>query len=195
MLLMLDNYDSFTYNLAQHLGVLGAWPTVIRNDALSLSDVRRLAPERVVLSPGPGNPERREVFGVCREVVLELGGRVPILGVCLGHQGIAAAFGARIVRAPQPMHGKASPIEHSGEGLFRGLPPRFSAMRYHSLSVDEATLPPELAVTARSDDGTIMAIAHRTRPIYGLQFHPESIGTGVGLEILRHFLEGVDVRP
>ena len=188
MLLMIDNYDSFTYNLAHLLGALDAWPIVVRNDALDLAGIRALAPDRVVISPGPGRPEDPAYFGVCQEVIREL--EVPILGVCLGHQGIAAAFGGAIVRASQPMHGKESPIFHRDRGLFSGLPQGFSAMRYHSLVVDPGTLPDCLEVEAWTADRTIMAISHRTRPIVGLQFHPESIGTALGLSILRRFVGG-----
>lgn len=174
---ILDNYDSFTYNLYQYLGEIGRRPVVYRNDKISLSELARLRPARVVISPGPGNPENPDRLGVCREAILQLGPSIPMLGVCLGHQGIVAAFGGRIVRAARVMHGKTSAVYHDGGGLFEGLPVPFDAMRYHSLIADAATLPDCLEVTARTEDGVIMAVRHREYPIYGVQFHPESIGT------------------
>lgn len=186
--LILDNYDSFTHNLYQLIGELDEAPVVVRNDRLDLDGVRQLAPERIVISPGPGSPEDPAYFGVCSAVIAALGSRIPILGVCLGHQGIAAAFGARIVRAPQPMHGKSSAIEHRGDPLFAGVPSPFEAMRYHSLVVDPASVPAELEVIARTPDGVVMGVRHRRHPIAGVQFHPESVGTPAGRRILANFL-------
>jgi anthranilate synthase component 2 len=185
---ILDNYDSFTFNLYQYLGELDERPLVFRNDRITLAELRDLRPARIVLSPGPGNPEEARYFGICQEAILELGPRVPILGVCLGHQGIIHAFGGRIVRARQPMHGKASTVYHTGVGILRGLPQPFEAMRYHSLAGDPDRLPECLHVTAWTSDGTVMAVQHRTYPIYGVQFHPESIGTPAGKLLLRNFL-------
>jgi anthranilate synthase component 2 len=188
MVLVLDNYDSFTYNLVQYLGELGAEVTVVRNDAASLTDIESRRPHRIVISPGPGRPEDA---GVTIGVIRYLGERTPILGVCLGHQAIGAAFGGSVVRAPTPMHGKTSMIEHNGRGLFAGLTGPFQASRYHSLIVSEADLPPELEVTAWTrDDRIIMGLRHRRWPVHGVQFHPESILTGEGRHILRNFLDG-----
>jgi len=187
MLLLIDNYDSFTYNLAQQLGELGAPPLVRRNDELGVDDVERLSLTHLVISPGPGRPEHA---GVSIELILRVGSRVPTLGVCLGHQAIAAAFGGSIVRAPVLMHGKTSLIEHDGRGVFRGLTAPFEAGRYHSLIVSEDNWPPELEVAARAaGEGTVMALRHRSLPIHGLQFHPESVLTGEGRRLLRAFLE------
>ena len=191
MLFVLDNYDSFTYNLVQYLGELGEEPVVYRNDALSVPDVLALKPSAAVLSPGPGVPANA---GILVPLVQALAGRVPVLGVCLGHQAIAQAFGGRIVRAPTIMHGKLSAIEHAGDGLFEGLPSPFMATRYHSLVAEPESLPACLAVTARTADGVIMGIAHRARPIYGVQFHPESIETEHGHRLLRNFLATVETR-
>ena len=188
--LIIDNYDSFTYNLYQYLGELDAGPVVYRNDKISLREARALEPERIVISPGPGNPEDPAYFGVCRDVILELSPTIPTLGVCLGHQGIGAAFGGRVVRAPAIMHGKTSPVLHDGSELFVGMPQPFEAMRYHSLVLDPACVPDCLEVTAKTDDGVIMAIAHREHPIYGVQFHPESIGSPLGRRLIENFLFG-----
>jgi anthranilate synthase/aminodeoxychorismate synthase-like glutamine amidotransferase len=185
MILLIDNYDSFTYNLVQALGSLGAEVETVRNDALTPEEVEARAPERIVISPGPCTPRES---GISNRVIRRLAGRVPILGVCLGHQCIAHAYGARIVRAKRPMHGKTSEVRHDGSGLYEGLPNPFPAMRYHSLVVDESTLSAEFEVTARSEDGEIMGLRHRTWPLEGVQFHPESYRTGVGLELLRNFL-------
>jgi anthranilate synthase component 2 len=190
MLLMIDNYDSFTYNLVQYLGELGEDVQVVRNDALSVDEIRRLAPARIVISPGPGTPDQA---GVSLELITKLGGQVPILGVCLGHQSIGQAFGGKVIRANAIMHGKTSPIFHSGKGLFAGLPNPFVATRYHSLIVEKASLPDCLEVTAwtQNDDGSIdeiMGLRHRTLPIEGVQFHPESILTEHGHDQLRNFL-------
>ena len=189
MILVLDNYDSFTYNLVQYLGELGAAPLVYRNDALTVEDAVALAPEAAVISPGPGVPE---AAGITVPLIRALAGRCPVLGVCLGHQGIAAAFGGRVVRADRLMHGKPGPVAHDGDELFAGIPSPFQAMRYHSLIVERGSLPAELVITAWSDDrprGTeIMALRHRTLPVHGVQFHPESIGTGHGKAVLENFL-------
>ena len=185
MLLLLDNYDSFTYNLYHYLGELGAEVVVLRNDALSVDDALALQPEAIVISPGPCDPDRA---GISVELVRGAAGVCPILGVCLGHQAIAQAFGARIVRAPQVMHGKVSEIEHGGAGLFRELPSPFPATRYHSLVAQPASLPACLEVTARTRDDVIMAVRHRALPIHGVQFHPESIETKHGHRLLENFL-------
>ena len=188
MVLVIDNYDSFTYNLVQYLGELGANVHVVRNDAQPLDAIAALKPERIVISPGPGRPEQA---GVTMEVIRELGATVPILGVCLGHQAIGAAFGGSVVRAAAPMHGKTSTIEHDGRGVFSGIESPFTASRYHSLIVAEEGLPPEIEISARTrDDRAIMGIRHRAWPVHGVQFHPESILTGEGRRILRNFVEG-----
>ena len=186
MLLLIDNYDSFTYNLAQYLGELGAEVRVERNDAVAVDDVAKLAPRRIVISPGPCTPNEA---GISLELISRLAGKIPILGVCLGHQAIGQAFGGKVVRAPQVMHGKTSPIEHDGAGLFRGIPSPMQATRYHSLVVEPQSLPATLAVTARTADGEIMALAHKTLPVWGVQFHPESILTVDGKRLLQNFLE------
>ncbi len=185
MILIIDNYDSFTYNLVQALGALGARVEVARNDSVTPDEVERLAPERLVISPGPCTP--REA-GVSNRVISRMAGKIPILGVCLGLQCIARAFGGRIVPARRLMHGKTSRVSHDGAGVFRGLPNPMEAMRYHSLAVEEAGLPAELVVTARAEDGEIMGLRHRAYPIEGVQFHPESYRTEAGIELLRNFL-------
>ena len=186
MVLVIDNYDSFTYNLVQYLGELGSEVRVMRNDAVTVSDVAEARADRIVISPGPGRPEHA---GVTMEVIRALGERTPILGVCLGHQAIGAVFGGDVVRAGVPMHGKTSTIEHDGRGVFRGIAGPFQASRYHSLVVAEKSLPAALEVTARTrEDGNIMGLRHRTWPVYGVQFHPESILTGEGKTILGNFL-------
>jgi anthranilate synthase component 2 len=185
VILLLDNYDSFTFNLAQYLGELGAPPLVCRNDEISLEEVRALRPERIVISPGPGRPEDA---GITVSLIREMGPTVPMLGVCLGHQGIGLAFGGSIVRAPSPMHGKVSSIEHDGKGVFQGIGTPFVAGRYHSLVIADP-VPSELEACARTEDGTIMAVRHRTMPVHGVQFHPESVLTGEGHQLLRNFLE------
>jgi anthranilate synthase/aminodeoxychorismate synthase-like glutamine amidotransferase len=185
MLLLIDNYDSFTYNLYQYLAELGAEPLVRRNDEISVAEADALRPAHIVLSPGPCTP--REA-GVCVTLIQALGPRIPTLGVCLGHQCIGAAFGGVVTRAPEPVHGKLSQISHWGVGVFRGLPSPFDATRYHSLIVERATLPPELEVTAETGDGLVMGLRHRAYPIQGVQFHPESILTSEGKRLLGNFL-------
>jgi anthranilate synthase/aminodeoxychorismate synthase-like glutamine amidotransferase len=184
--LLIDNYDSFTYNLYQYLCELGASVTVVRNDAITVEEVRTLAPEFIVISPGPGVPRDA---GISLELIRTLAPTTPILGVCLGHQAVAEAFGGVITRAPELKHGKASNIFHDGSGLFDGLPSPFSAIRYHSLCAAPEAIPDSLEVTARSDSGVVMALRHRQYPIYGVQFHPESILTEHGKDLLRNFLE------
>lgn len=187
MLLLIDNYDSFTWNLAHRLGELGVPATVVRNDALTVEDVERMAPSRIVISPGPGRPE---TAGISIDVLKRFAGRVPLLGVCLGHQAIGVAFGGAVVRAPAPMHGKVSPVVHDGTHLFAGLTSPFEAGRYHSLVIDRAAVPPGFIVTASVEaDGTIMGVRHAQMPIYGVQFHPESVLTPAGHRILQNFLE------
>jgi anthranilate synthase/aminodeoxychorismate synthase-like glutamine amidotransferase len=185
MILVLDNYDSFTYNLVQYLGELGATMRVVRNDALTADDVLALAPEGIVISPGPGNPDGA---GISLELIRRFHARVPILGVCLGHQAIGQAFGGTVARARRQMHGKTSPITHDGRGVFRGLSPGFEATRYHSLVVLESGLPADLEISARADDGEIMGLRHRHYPVEGVQFHPESILTSQGKALLANFL-------
>jgi anthranilate synthase component 2 len=186
MILVIDNYDSFTYNLVQYLGELGATLRVARNDALTPEDVERLELERIVISPGPGNPDSA---GISLELIRRFHDRVPILGVCLGHQAIGQAFGGRVARARKQMHGKTSAISHDGRGVFAGLEPDFQATRYHSLVVLESGFPAELEISARAEDGEIMGLRHRHFPVEGVQFHPESILTGQGKALLRNFLE------
>ena len=188
-IVILDNYDSFTYNLYQMLGhIVGRAPAVFRNDRVDLAQLVDMRPTHLVISPGPGTPEDPAYFGVCRQAIEALGPEIPLLGVCLGHQGIACALGGRVRPADRPMHGKTSDIEHDGSFLFAGVPSPATVMRYHSLVVDEATLPTELQVTSRTRDGLIMSFAHRTQPIVGVQFHPESVGTEHGARMLRNFV-------
>ncbi|MCA9699426.1 MAG: aminodeoxychorismate/anthranilate synthase component II, partial [Myxococcales bacterium] len=188
-LVVIDNYDSFVYNIVQLLGELtGEMAMVHRNDQVRVEEIVATEPTHLFISPGPGNPEDPAYFGVCTRLIRELGPRIPTLGVCLGHQGIGAAFGGRVVPAPRVMHGKTSRVLHDGTGLFAGLPSPLTAMRYHSLMLDEADLPDCLAVTSRSEDGLVMSIAHREHPIVGVQFHPESIGTEHGTALLANFL-------
>ena len=187
MVLVIDNYDSFTYNLVQYLGEMGAVLEVRRNDQVSVEEIAALAPDRIVISPGPGRPEHA---GVTVDTVRRFASEVPILGVCLGHQAIGLAFGAAIIPATVLMHGKRSMVEHDGRGVFDGIQGPFAAGRYHSLSVAPATCPAELEVTARAvDDGTIMGLRHREWRVHGVQFHPESVLTDVGRQVLRNFLE------
>lgn len=185
MILLIDNYDSFTYNIYQYLCELGADVVVRRNDKVTVDEVRRMAPERIVISPGPCTPKDA---GVSIELITELSGEFPILGVCLGHQAIGAAFGGEVVRAPLVMHGKTSKISHNGKGILAGIPSPFTATRYHSLIVLEEGLPADLEITARSEDGTIMAMSHRTYDVHGVQFHPESILTEGGHRLLANFI-------
>jgi len=187
MILLIDNYDSFVYNLARYVRELGNEPLVRRHDAVSLDEIAGLAPERIIVSPGPCSPAEA---GVSTAVIRRFGSRIPILGVCLGHQCIGAAYGAEIVRARQPMHGKTSRIHHDGSGVFAGLPSPFIATRYHSLVIAPASLPDVLRVTATSDDGEIMAVEHREHPVVGVQFHPESALTEYGYRLLDRFLHG-----
>ncbi|HEX4112242.1 MAG TPA: aminodeoxychorismate/anthranilate synthase component II [Stellaceae bacterium] len=184
MFVLVDNYDSFTYNLWHYLSDLGAETVVRRNDAVTVGELLAMRPEGIVISPGPSVPERA---GICLELVRQAGA-VPLLGVCLGHQAIGAAFGGRVVRAPEPMHGKVSPILHDRSGVFSGVPSPFSATRYHSLIVERASLPACLRITATSEDGLIMGLVHGERPIHGVQFHPESIASQQGHALLRNFL-------
>lgn len=186
MILLIDNYDSFVHNLARYVTELGGEPLVRRNDAVTVEDVRAMEPSHLVISPGPCTPAEA---GVAPELVRALMGTMPILGVCLGHQCIAAALGGRIVRGRRPMHGRASAIEHDGTGILAGLPSPLRAGRYHSLVVEEESLPAALRVTARSEEGEIMAIEHREHPVFGVQFHPESVLTDHGHEMLRNFMQ------
>lgn len=186
MLLVIDNYDSFTYNLVQLLGELGAEPVVRRNDQISVNEIANGAYRGLVISPGPGEPQGA---GISLAAIRELGGRLPILGVCLGHQAIGEAFGGRIVRAPRPVHGKASRVTHDGRGIFAGLPKEIEVARYHSLVIDPQSCPPVLEVTASTADGIIMGVRHRSLPIEGVQFHPESVLTSKGVQILSNFVQ------
>jgi anthranilate synthase component II len=183
--LVIDNYDSFVYNLVQYLGELGAEPLVHRHDELGLDEIAALDPDAVLISPGPGRPEDA---GLSNRVIEHFAGRRPVLGVCLGHQCIGQVYGGEVLRAPQIMHGKTSLIRHDGTGVFAGLPQPFEATRYHSLVVERSSVPPELEVTAWTDDGTVMGLRHRTLAVEGVQFHPESILTGSGHDLLRNFL-------
>jgi anthranilate synthase/aminodeoxychorismate synthase-like glutamine amidotransferase len=185
-LLIIDNYDSFTYNLYQYLAELGATPIVYRNDQVSLDEIADLAPERIVISPGPCTPNEA---GISCDVIARFGSRIPILGVCLGHQAIGQVFGGRVIRAPRPIHGKTEAIYHDGVGCLQGLSVPFVATRYHSLIVERATLPSELEITAWTSDGLIMGLRHKRYPIEGVQFHPESILTTSGKALLQRFLE------
>lgn len=186
MILVIDNYDSFTYNIVQEMGELGAEIEVVRNDQTTVAAIRQMAPSHIVISPGPGFPKDA---GISRNVIRELGGEFPLLGVCLGHQCIGEVYGGTVVHAPNLMHGKTSLVEHEGDPLFANVPSPFTATRYHSLVVDEATLPAELIVTARTTSGEIMGLRHRALPVVGVQFHPESILTESGMTILQNFLE------
>jgi anthranilate synthase component 2 len=184
--LLIDNYDSFTYNLYQYLGELGAQTRVVRNDEIGVGEALSFLPDRIVISPGPGTPDQA---GLSLELIRESAGRVPVLGVCLGHQALGQAFGGKVVRAPQLMHGKTSEIRHDGRSLFAGLPQPFTATRYHSLIVARETVPDCLEVSAWTDDGLVMGLRHRQYPLEGVQFHPESILTPAGKDLLRNFLE------
>lgn len=185
MILMIDNYDSFTYNLVQYLGELGEGVKVFRNDKITLQRIKRLRPERLVISPGPGTPDDA---GISNEVIRQFAGKIPILGVCLGHQCIGAVYGGRIIRARRLMHGKTSLIYHNAKGIFKGIPNPFEATRYHSLLVERKTLPAALEVTGWTKQKEIMGLEHKEYPLFGVQFHPESILTKAGKDILRNFL-------
>jgi para-aminobenzoate synthetase component 2 len=185
MILLLDNYDSFTYNLAQYLGQMGQTLVVRRNDQITLDEIADLAPERIVISPGPGTPKQA---GISIPIVKRFAGKIPILGVCLGHQAIGDAFGGRVIRAAKIMHGKTSEIHHDGKTIFRDLPQDFPATRYHSLIVERKSLPAELEISAETEDGTIMGLRHRKMKVEGVQFHPESVLTDTGYHLLQNFL-------
>ena len=187
MILMIDNYDSFTWNIVQYLGELGARVNVVRNDEATVDELLAMRPERVVVSPGPCSPNEA---GVSLDAITRFAGRVPVLGVCLGHQAIGQAFGGRVVSAQRVMHGKLSPVTHDARGVFAGVPSPFPVTRYHSLAIERATMPADLAVTATSDDGEIMGVRHRTLAVEGVQFHPEAILTEHGRHMLGNFLEG-----
>jgi anthranilate synthase component 2 len=186
MLLLIDNYDSFTYNLFHYLAELGEEVTVVRNDEISAPQALSMRPDAIVLSPGPCDPDKA---GICLDLIAAAAGKVPLLGVCLGHQAIGQAFGGKVVRAPVPMHGKLSRIHHSGDSVFRGLEDGFLATRYHSLIVERASLPPELEITAETEDGLIMGLKHVRYPMHGVQFHPESIASQHGHALLKNFLD------
>jgi len=189
-ILIIDNYDSFTYNLAQLLGELKAEPIVIRNDAITLEEIEKMNPDAIVISPGPGHPANRRDFGVCSDVITKLGSKIPILGVCLGHQGIVQVYGGKVVHAKKLRHGKTSDIEHSDSDIFEGISNPFRATRYHSLVAQPDTIPECLEITARSkDDGEIMGVRHKEYLIRGVQFHPESVLTDDGKKILMNFLK------
>jgi para-aminobenzoate synthetase component 2 len=186
MLLMIDNYDSFTFNLVQYLRMLGEEVVVVRNDEIGVKDIEKMGPEKLVLSPGPCTPAEA---GICVEAIRYFSGRIPILGVCLGHQAIGAAFGGKIVRASRLMHGKTSPIVHDGKTIYRGLPSPFEAGRYHSLLIEDATMPACLEISARTPEGEIMGVRHKEYDVEGIQFHPESILTPCGMDLLRNFVK------
>jgi anthranilate synthase component 2 len=187
MVLMIDNYDSFTFNLVQYLAELGEEVRVFRNDEIGVADIEALAPDGIVLSPGPGAPEHA---GISLEVIARLAGRIPLLGVCLGHQAIGQAFGGKVVRAKRVMHGKVSRVRHDGDGVFRSLPEEFTATRYHSLVVERESLPACLKITAEADDGEIMGLRHRDLPVEGVQFHPEALLSEHGHAMLQNFIQG-----
>jgi anthranilate synthase component 2 len=192
MLVLIDNYDSFTYNLVHFLGELGGECRVFRNDKIAVAEVLAMRPRGIVLSPGPCTPSEA---GICLELIEKAGPAIPLLGVCLGHQAIGQAYGGRVIRAPVPMHGKLSEITHTGKGVFKGLPRRFEAARYHSLIVERKGLPADLAVTARTADGLVMGLQHKAHPVHGVQFHPESIASEHGHGLLANFLDLAGVAP
>ena len=192
MLLLIDNYDSFTYNLVHYLGELGAACEVHRNDRITVEAVLKAKPKAIVLSPGPCTPDDA---GICLDLIKRAGATIPILGVCLGHQSLGQVYGGKVVRAGLPMHGKLSTVKHGGKGLFAGLPTKFEVTRYHSLIVERASLPPELEVTAETADGIIMGLQHKTHPVHGVQFHPESIASEHGHDLLANFLKLVGLSP
>lgn len=192
MLLLIDNYDSFTYNLVHYLGELGAVAEVVRNDKITVVEAMKLKPKAIVLSPGPCTPNEA---GICLDLIAKAGPTIPLLGVCLGHQAIGQVYGGKVIRAPAPMHGKMSSIKTGGRGLFAGISQRFEVTRYHSLIVERASLPVDLEITAESDDGLIMGLQHRTHPVHGVQFHPESIASEHGHDILANFLSLAGLAP
>lgn len=192
MLILIDNYDSFTYNLVHYLGELGAESVVIRNDKVTAEEVIAQKPQAIVLSPGPCTPNEA---GVCLDLIKKAGATIPLLGVCLGHQSIGQCYGGKVIRAPQPMHGKLSTITHTNKGIFEGLPKQFEITRYHSLIVERATLPDCLEITAETSDGIIMGLQHKTHPVHGVQFHPESIASQQGHALLANFLRLAGFTP
>lgn len=192
MLVLIDNYDSFTYNLVHFLGELGATCEVVRNDKLTAAEVLRKTPQAIVLSPGPCTPNEA---GICLDLVAQAAGKVPILGVCLGHQSIGQVYGGKVIRAPEPMHGKLSTVRHKDKGVFKGLPSRFEVTRYHSLIVERKSLPSVLDITAETPDGIIMGLQHKTHPVHGVQFHPESIASEQGHALLANFLSLAGLNP
>jgi anthranilate synthase component 2 len=192
MLILIDNYDSFTYNLVHFLGELGAESVVIRNDKVTAEEVIAQKPKAIVLSPGPCTPNEA---GVCLDLIAKAGATIPLMGVCLGHQSIGQAYGGKVIRAPVPMHGKLSTIRHAGKGIFKGLPQDFEITRYHSLIVERETLPDCLEITAETDDGLIMGLQHKSHPVHGVQFHPESIASEYGHALLANFLELAGITP
>jgi anthranilate synthase component 2 len=192
MIVLIDNYDSFTYNLVHFLGELGAETRVFRNDKIGVAEVLALQPKGIVLSPGPCTPNEA---GICLELIAKAGPAIPLLGVCLGHQAIGQAYGGKVVRAPVPMHGKLSEIAHTAKGVFKGLPRKFQVTRYHSLIVERKGLPADLAITARTADGLIMGLQHKSHPVHGVQFHPESIASEHGHALLANFLDIAGIAP
>ena len=192
MLILIDNYDSFTYNLVHFLGELGAACEVIRNDKISAADVIKKKPKAIVLSPGPCTPNEA---GICLDLIAKAGGKIPLLGVCLGHQAIGQVYGGKVIRAPEPLHGKLSTIRHANKGVFKGLPERFQVTRYHSLIVERKSLPDVLEVTAETPDGIIMGLQHKQHPVHGVQFHPESIASEHGHALLANFLTIAGMSP
>jgi anthranilate synthase component 2 len=192
MLILIDNYDSFTYNLVHFLGELGAACKVIRNDKVSAVDVLKKKPKAIVISPGPCTPNEA---GICLDLITKADGKVPILGVCLGHQSIGQSYGGKVIRAPEPMHGKLSTVRHANKGVFKDLPDRFEVTRYHSLIVERESLPEELEVTAETEDGIIMGLEHKEHPVHGVQFHPESIASEQGHALLANFLRLAGFNP
>ena len=192
MLLLIDNYDSFTYNLVHYLGELGTVAHVVRNDKITVDDALKLKPKAIVLSPGPCTPNEA---GICLDLIAKAGPTIPLLGVCLGHQSIGQVYGGKVIRAPQPMHGKLSTIKTASKGLFQGIPPRYEVTRYHSLIVERSSLPPDLEITAETDDGINMGLQHKTHPVHGLQVHPESIASEHGHDLLARFLSFAGLTP
>ena len=192
MLVLIDNYDSFTYNLVHFLGELGTTSEVIRNDKVTADEVLKMKPKAIVLSPGPCTPNEA---GVCLDLIAKAGSKIPLLGVCLGHQAIGQAYGGKVIRAPEPMHGKLSTITHTDKGVFKGLPPKVEVTRYHSLIVERSSLPDCLEVNAETSDGIIMGLMHKTHPVHGVQFHPESIASEQGHALLANFLEIAGLNP